>query len=211
MFTDEELMTREEALALVREYVKNEGLVRHMLAVEAAMRFYAEKFTEGALSAEGADALTTEDVERWGLIGLLHDFDWEIHPTLEQHPQDGAPILREHGVPEDVIQDILSHADHLGLPRDTLVRKAISACDEITGLITAVALVRPSRSLYDLEPSSVKKKWKDKAFAAGTSRTEMEQAAREFGVDLWEHVGNVIQAMRRIAPELGLEGNLPKP
>ena len=195
-------MNRDEALAIVREYVKNEGLVRHMLSVEAAMRFYAEKF------AEGAGVLPAEDVERWGLIGLLHDFDWEIHPTLEQHPQDGAPILRERGVPEDIIQDILSHADHLNMPRDTLVRKAICACDEITGLITAVALVRPSRSLYDLEAKSVKKKWKDKAFAAGTSRTEMEHAAQEFGVELWEHVGNVIQAMRRIAPQLGLEGNI---
>src|SRR5512147_2014763 len=190
-------MTREEALALVREHVKNEALVRHMLSVEAAMRFYAGKFGE--------------DPESWGLIGLLHDFDWEIHPTLEQHPQEGAPILRERGVPEDIIQDILSHADHLQMPRDILVRKAICACDEITGLITAVALVRPSRSLYDLEPSSVKKKWKDKAFAAGTSRDEMEYAAREFGIELWEHVGNVIQSMRRIAPELGLEGNLPQP
>ncbi|MBP6177361.1 MAG: HDIG domain-containing protein [Anaerolineales bacterium] len=187
-------MTREEALFLVREFVKNEGLVRHMLSVEAAMRFYAEKYGE--------------DVERWGLIGLLHDFDWEIHPTLENHPQSGAPILRERGVSEDIIQDILSHADHLELPRDTLCRKAIAACDEVTGLITAVALVRPSRSLYDLEPSSVKKKWKDKAFAAGTDRTEMEHAAQVFGVELWEHVGNVITAMRRIAPELGLVGNL---
>ena len=198
-------MTRAEALILVREYVKNEGLVRHMLSVEAAMRFYAEKF------AGGAGALAAEDVERWGLIGLLHDFDWEIHPTLEQHPQEGAPILRERGVPEDIIQDILSHADHLNMPRDTLVRKAIIACDEITGLITAVALVRPSRSLHDLEASSVKKKWKDKAFAAGTSRAEMEHAAKEFGIELWEHVGNVIHAMRRIAPELGLEGNIPRP
>lgn len=187
-------MTREEALSLVREFVKNEGLVRHMLSVEAAMRFYAEKFGE--------------DVERWGLIGLLHDFDWEIHPTLENHPQSGAPILRERGVSEDIIQDILSHADHLELPRDTLCRKAIAACDEVTGLITAVALVRPSRSLYDLEPSSVKKKWKDKAFAAGTDRAEMEHAAQVFGVELWEHVGNVITAMRKIAPELGLVGNL---
>jgi len=187
-------MNREEALALVREHVKNEGLVRHMLSVEAAMRFYAEKYGE--------------DVERWGLIGLLHDFDWEIHPTLEQHPQDGAPMLREHGVPEDIIQDILSHADHLEMPRDTLARKAICACDEVTGLITAVALVRPSKSLFDLEPGSVKKKWKDKAFAAGTDRTEMEHAAQELGVELWEHVGNVIQGMRRIAPELGLVGNI---
>ncbi len=187
-------MTREEALSLVREFVKNEGLVRHMLSVEAAMRFYAEKYGE--------------DVERWGLIGLLHDFDWEIHPTLENHPQSGAPILRERGVSEDIIQDILSHADHLELPRDTLCRKAIAACDEVTGLITAVALVRPSRSLYDLEPSSVKKKWKDKAFAAGTDRSEMEHAAKEFGIDVWEHVGNVITAMRKIAPELGLVGNI---
>jgi putative nucleotidyltransferase with HDIG domain len=189
-------MNREEALAIVREYVKNEGLVRHMLCVEAAMRFYAEKFGE--------------DVEAWGLIGLLHDFDWEIHPSLEGHPQNGAPILRERGVPEDIIQDILSHADHLNLPRDTMRRKAICACDEVTGLITAVALVRPSRSLYDLEASSVKKKWKDKAFAAGTNREEMEHAAKEFGIDVWEHVGNVILAMRKIAPELDLVGNVQK-
>jgi len=187
-------MTRDEALALVREFVKNEGLVRHMLSVEAAMRFYAEKYGE--------------DADQWALIGLLHDFDWEIHPSLEEHPQAGAPMLRERGVPEDIIQDILSHADHLNMPRDTPRRKAIAACDEVTGLITAVALVRPSRSLYDLEASSVKKKWKDKAFAAGTNREEMEHAAKEFGVDVWEHVGNVIQAMHRIAPELDLVGNI---
>lgn len=195
-------MTREEALALVREFVKNEGLVRHMLSVEACMRFYAEKF------AEGAGALSAEDIEAWGLLGLIHDFDWEIHPTLEEHPVKGAPILRERGVPEDIIQDILSHGVGTGVPRDTLRRKALIACDEITGLVTAVALVRPSRSLYDLEPSSVKKKWKDKAFAAGTDRQEMAQVTEEFGVELWEHVGNVIQAMRRIAPELGLVGNI---
>jgi putative nucleotidyltransferase with HDIG domain len=187
-------MTRDEALDLVREFVKNEGLVRHMLSVEAAMRFYAEKFGE--------------DVEQWGLLGLLHDFDWEIHPTLEQHPQAGSAILRERGVSEEIVQDILSHADHLGLPRDTPRRKAIAACDEVTGLITAVALVRPSKSLFDLEASSVKKKWKDKAFAAGTDRSEMEHAAQAFGVDIWAHVGNVILAMRKIAPELGLVGNI---
>ena len=117
-------------------------------------------------------------------------------------------MLRERGVPEDIIQDILSHADHLSMPRDSMRRKAICACDEITGLVTAVALVRPSKSLSDLEASSVKKKWKDKAFAAGTSRTEMEHAAQEFGIELWEHVGNVIVAMRKIAPELGLIGNI---
>jgi putative nucleotidyltransferase with HDIG domain len=188
-------MTHDECLALVREYVKNEGLVRHMLSVEACMRLYAEKFDE--------------DVEAWGELGLLHDFDWEIHPTLEEHPVKGAPILRERGVAEDIIQDILSHGVDTGVPRDTRRRKALYACDEITGLVTAVALVRPSRSLLDLEPKSVKKKWKDKAFAAGTDRKEMEEAAQEFGIELWEHVGNVIAAMRRIAPELGLVGNIP--
>lgn len=188
-------MTRDEALSLVREFVKNEGLVKHMLCVEAAMRFYAEKYGE--------------DVETWGLLGLLHDFDWEVHPALEEHPSKGAPILRERGVSEDLIQDILSHGIGTGVPRDTLRRKALYACDEITGLVTAVALVRPSRSLLDLEAASVKKKWKDKAFAAGTDRAEMEEAARAFGVDLWEHTANVIAAMRRIAPELGLVGNIP--
>jgi putative nucleotidyltransferase with HDIG domain len=187
-------MTRDTALALVREFVKTEGLVKHMLSVEATMRFYAEKFGE--------------DVEAWGLLGLIHDFDWEIHPTLEKHPAAGAPILRERGIPEELIQDILSHGVGTGVPRDTLRRKALYACDEITGLVTAVALVRPSRSLLDLEAGSVKKKWKDKAFAAGTDRAEMEEAARAFGVDIWEHTANVIAAMRGIAPELGLVGNI---
>ena len=186
-------MTRDEALAIVREYVKNENLVKHMFCVEATMRFYAEKFSE--------------DVETWGLLGLLHDFDWEVHPTLEEHPTAGAPILRERGVDEELIQDILSHGFGDDLPpRDTLRRKALFACDEVTGLITAAALVRPSHSLMDLEVKSVKKKWKDKSFAAGTNRTEMEEAAADFGVELWEHVGNVILAMRKIAPELGLAG-----
>lgn len=185
-------MNRDQALVLVREYVKSESLIKHMLSVEACMRFYAEKFGE--------------DADTWGLLALLHDFDWEIHPTLEQHPMDGAPILRERGVPEDLIQDILSHADHTGVPRDTLRRKALYACDEITGFVTAVALVRPSRSLLDLEVSSVKKKWKDKAFAAGAERANIEAATADFGIEIWEHVGNVITAMRRIAPELGLVG-----
>jgi putative nucleotidyltransferase with HDIG domain len=187
-------MKRDEALAIVREYVKNENLVRHMLAVEAAMAWYAEKFGE--------------DVEKWRVVALLHDFDWEIHPTLEEHPQAGVPILRERGVSEEIIRAILSHADHTGVPRESRMEKALAACDEITGLITAVALVRPSRSLHDLTASSVKKKWKDRAFAAGASREEIEKTTAEFGVPLWEHVDNVIAAMRQIAPELGLEGNL---
>ena len=157
------------------------------------MRFYAEKFGE--------------DVETWGLLGLLHDFDWEIHPTLEEHPIAGAPILRGRGLDEELIQDILSHGVGTGVPRDTLRRNALFACDEITGLVTAVALVRPSRSLMDLEVKSVKKKWKDRAFAAGANRDEIEHATQEFGLELWEHVGNVILAMRRIAPELGLIGD----
>ena len=187
-------MNRSDALNLVREYVKNESLVRHMLAVEAAMRFYAEKYGE--------------DVETWGITGLLHDFDWEIHPTAEQHPMDGAPILRQRGVPEDIVRAVLSHADRSGVTRKSLMEKALFACDEITGLITAVALVRPSHSLHDLEASSVKKKWKDRAFAAGANRDEIALAAEEFGLPLWEHVDNVIRAMRGIAPELGLQGTM---
>ncbi len=185
-------MQRSEALGIVNEYVKNENLVRHMLAVEAAMRFYAEKMEA--------------DPDTWGLTGLLHDFDWEIHPDLDRHPQAGVPLLRQHNVPEDIIRAIQSHADHTGIPRQSDMEKALFACDEVTGLITAVALVRPSRSLHDLKASSVKKKWKDRAFAAGANREEIARGADEFGVDLWSHVDNVIQAMRSIAPELGLDG-----
>jgi putative nucleotidyltransferase with HDIG domain len=183
-------MNRDKALAIVHEFVENQNLIRHMLAVEAAMRFYAETFNE--------------DVDTWGIVGLLHDFDWEIHPSLENHPQSGVPILRERGVPEEICRAVLSHADHTGVPRQSLMEKALFACDEITGLIVAVALVRPSRSLSDLQVKSVKKKWKDKAFAAGANRDEIALGAEDFEIDLWEHVSNVIEAMRRIAPELGL-------
>lgn len=188
------MTTRDEALTIVRNYVKNENLIKHMFSVEAAMRFYARKLGEPE--------------ELWAVTGLLHDFDWEIHPSAAEHPLMGAPLLREKGVPEEIIQAILTHGDNLMLPRETQLQKALYACDEITGLITAVALVRPSKSLYDLEASSVKKKWKDKAFAAGTNREEMEQGAADFGVPLWEHCNNIIQAMREIARELDLEGNL---
>jgi putative nucleotidyltransferase with HDIG domain len=186
-------MERTEALEIVHEYVKNPNLINHMLSVEAAMRFYARKFNE--------------DEEKWAVTGILHDFDWEIHPTLEEHPQSGEPILREKGVPDEIIRAVLSHADHTNTPRITQMEKALYACDEITGLVTAVALVRPSRSLHDLTSKSVKKKWKDRAFAAGANREEITTAAEEFGVALWEHVDNVIQAMRAIAPQLGLEGS----
>ena len=187
-------MDRDQALSIVKKYVKNESLIRHMLSVEAAMRFYARQFNQ--------------DEEKWRVAGLLHDFDWEIHPTMEEHPLAGEPILRQEGVPEDVIRAVLSHADHSGVPRESLMEKALYACDEVTGLITAVALVRPSRSLYDLESKSVKKKWKDKAFAAGANREEIAQAAQEFGIELWTHVDNVIMAMREIAADLDLVGNI---
>jgi putative nucleotidyltransferase with HDIG domain len=187
-------MDRSTAYAIVTEHVKNQGLVNHMLSVEAAMRAYAAKYGE--------------DPDAWGVAGLLHDFDWEVHPTLEQHPQAGAAILRERGVPEDVITTILSHAEHTGVPRQTNREKALFAVDELTGLVTACALVRPSRSLYDLTAKSVKGKWKDKAFAAGVNRADIEQGARELGVDLTEHITTVIEAMRGIAPTLGLAGSL---
>ena len=181
-----------DALAIVHEFVKNENLVNHMLSVAAAMRFYAEKFDQ--------------DADKWEVVGLLHDFDWEIHPTLDKHPAAGAPILKERNVPEEIIRAILSHAEETGVKRESKMEKALFACDEITGLITATALVRPSRSIMDMQAKSVKKKWKDRSFAAGANRMEMEQGALEFGVDLWEHVDNVIMAMRRIAPQLGLAG-----
>ncbi len=190
-------MQRQQALDIVRTYVKNEALVRHMLSVEAVMRAYAEDLNE--------------DVELWELAGLLHDFDWEIHPTIEEHPLAGLPILKEAGVPEAVLEAIAGHADHTGVPRESLLAKALFACDEITGLITAVALVRPSRSLYDLQASSVRKKWKDKSFAAGADREMIAQGAQEFGVDLWQHVDFAIKAMRKIAKDLDLEGNLNPP
>ena len=187
-------MERQEALDIVHEYIKSPNLVNHMLAVEAAMRFYARKLGE--------------DEEKWGVVGLLHDFDWEIHPSMDSHPQDGAPILREKGVPEEIVTAVLSHADHTGIPRDTVMEKALYACDEITGLITACVLVRPSKSIHDLKVKSVKKKWKDKRFAAGANRDEISQGAEDFNVELWEHVNNIILAMQEVADEIGLAGNL---
>ncbi len=190
-------MNRKEALDIVRKHIKSESLVHHMQAVEAAMVAYAEKLGQ--------------DTEVWGAAGLLHDYDWEIHPDVDSHPLEGIAYLREQGVSEEILHAIAAHATHTDYPRESLLDKYLYACDEITGMITAVALVRPSRSLYDLEASSVKKKWKDKSFAAGTDRDVMAEGASEIGIDLWEHVGNVILAMRKIAPLLSLEGNLPRP
>ncbi|NDJ54483.1 MAG: HDIG domain-containing protein [Chloroflexi bacterium] len=187
-------MKREDAWNIVTEYVQADTLRKHMLAVEAAMRTYARRYGE--------------DEESWGLVGLLHDFDWEIHPTLEQHPQAGAPILRERGVSEEDIQSILSHADHTGVERSTLREKTLYAVDELTGLIMAVALVRPSKNIADVKIKSIKKKWKDKSFAAGANRADIEEGAATLGVDLWEeHVPLVLEAMQGIAAELGVDGS----
>jgi putative nucleotidyltransferase with HDIG domain len=186
---------RQKAWEIVTRYVQSESLRGHMLSVEVAMRAYAEKYQD--------------NVEEWGIIGLLHDFDWEIHPTLDEHPMKGAPILREYGVPEDMIQSILSHAEHSGVPRDSLRDKSLYAVDELTGLISAVALVRPSKDIRDVNVQSVKKKWKDKAFAAGVDREDVEHACTALGVDLWgEHVPLVLQTMQSIAAELRLDGSL---
>lgn len=181
-------MTRSEALALVREYTKNENLIKHMLAVEAAMRAYARRFNA--------------DEESWGLAGLLHDFDYERYP--KEHPSVGVQILRERGVSEEICQAILGHASYTGVPRSSLMAKALFACDELTGLIVATALVRPGKSLAEVDVSAVKKKWKDKAFARGVNREEIEQGAHELGVPLDEHIDLVIKAMHGIAAQLGL-------
>jgi len=184
-------MNRDQAFAIVRQYVKNESLVRHMLAVESAMAAYAK--------------IHGGDEETYRIAGLLHDFDWEIHPTLSEHPQKGADILREQGISEEIIRAIQSHAPHTGVSRDSLMEKALFACDELTGLITTTALVRPSKKIADVEVKSIKKKWKDKSFAQGVNRQEVEDGARELGVDLWEeHVPTVLKAMQGIAEDLGL-------
>ena len=193
-------MDRETAYAVVTEHVKNESLIRHMLSVEAAMRHYAARYGE--------------DPEPWGLAGLLHDFDWEIHPTLEDHPRKGAEILRERGAGEPVVQAILSHnTEGTGVERSRPIDFALLACDEITGLIIAAALVRPSKDLREVEVKSIQKRWKEKTFAAGVDRPHVEQATAEFsaacfggGLGLWEHVGNVLESMKGIAAELGLAG-----
>jgi len=181
--------TRERAWGTLTRYTKSEALLRHALAVEASVRAYARRFGE--------------DEELWGVVGLLHDFDWEMHPTLDQHPQDGAPILREEGYPDEVTDAILSHAEHLSLPRDTQLKKALFACDELSGFVHACGLVRPD-GIESLAPKSVKKKLKQPSFAAGVHREDVYKSAEELGVDLDEHIAFVIDAMRPIAPELGL-------
>jgi putative nucleotidyltransferase with HDIG domain len=181
--------TREQAWDTLTRYTTNEALLRHALAVEASVRWYARHFGE--------------DEELWGVVALLHDFDYEIHPTLDKHPQDGAPILREEGYPEVVIEGVLSHAEHLAMPRDTLLKKALFACDELSGFITACGYVRPE-GLATLEPKSVRKKLKQPSFAAGVHRDEVYRGAEELGLELDEHIANVVAALQPIAAELGL-------
>jgi putative nucleotidyltransferase with HDIG domain len=181
--------TRKQAWETLTRYTKSESLLRHALAVEASTRFYARKFSE--------------DEELWGMVALLHDFDYEIHPTLTEHPQDGAPILREEGYPEEVIEGVLSHAEHLGLPRDTPLKKTLFACDELSGFVHACGLVRPT-GLDGLEPKSVKKKLKQPSFASGVNRDEVQQGAELLEIELDEHIRNVIAALQPIAKELGL-------
>ena len=191
------LPSREETLALVHEYTASDSLRKHMLAVEAAMRAYAAKFGE--------------DPERWGLTGLVHDFDYErfpnpAHSPTEEHPAEGVRILRSRGWPEDILEAILGHGDYTGVPRVSRLAKTLYAVDELTGLITATALVRPSRSVHEVDARSVRKKMKDKAFARGVSREDVVAGAADLGVDLDEHIEFVIGAMRGSAEALGLGG-----
>jgi putative nucleotidyltransferase with HDIG domain len=187
---------REQAWNIVCEFVQSDSLRKHMLSVECAMRAYARHY--------GADEGS------WGLVGLLHDFDWEIHPTLEQHPIDGAPILRERGLGEEDIRTILSHGPLAAHDRTTLRDKTLFAVDELTGLITAAALVRPSKNVRDVEVASIRKKWKDKAFARGVNREDVEVGAASLEVDLWDfHVPLVLKAMQDQAEALGLAGLNP--
>lgn len=196
------MLSRSEALELMHEYTASDSLRKHMLAVEGAMRAYAGRFGE--------------DVEAWGLAGLLHDFDYErwpneAHSPDHEHPAEGVRILRSRGVPEPILQAILGHASYSGVPRETLMAKALFAIDELTGLITATALVRPSRSLNDVDVRSVQKKMKDKAFARGCNREDIVEGAAALGVELPEHMQFVLDAMRERAEILGLGGVTPAP
>lgn len=187
-------LTRAAAWQLLTEYTKSESLLKHALAVETAVRGYARKFGE--------------DEHGWGIVALLHDFDYERWPSLEEHPFRGSAILRERGYPEWVIRAILSHADYSGVPRDGLLEKTLFACDELAGFITAASLVRPSKSVLDLEAGSVIRRMKDKAFARGVKREDLRAGAELLGLPLEEHITNVIGFMRGNADALGLRGSL---
>ena len=182
-------VTRGQAWETLTKYTQSEALRRHALAVEAAVGWYARRFGE--------------DEEFWRATALLHDFDYEMHPTLDKHPQDGAPILRGEGYPDELVESVLSHAEHLSMPRDTQLKKTLFACDELAGFVHACGLVRPD-GIATLEPKSVRKKLKQPSFAAGVHRDEVYPGAEELGLDLDEHIRNVVEAMRPIAGDLGL-------
>ncbi len=184
-------MDREQAWNLMTEYTKSDSLRKHMLSVEAAMRFYAKKFGE--------------DEEKWSIVGLLHDFDYEQNPSLEDHPFVGVKILEEKGYPEEIRRAVLAHAEHTGVVPETPMEKSVFAVDELTGFIVAVALVRPSKSIMDVKVKSVKKKMKDKGFARNVNREDIRKGAALLNLSLEEHIGNVIEAMQGIAKELELE------
>lgn len=184
--------TRDDAWKLLNEYTKNPSLIKHALAVEAAMRAYAGKYGE--------------DPELWGITGLIHDFDYEQHPTAAEHPLAGAIMLEQLGWPQRIVEAIKGHGTHLNVPRSTMMAKTLFAVDELTGLVAACALVQPDKNILGLQVRSVRRKWKDKAFARGVNRQDIEQATRELGVDLEEHIAFVIEAMKPIAAELGLAG-----
>ena len=185
-------MTRDEAWNVVCEFVQSESLRRHMLGVEACIVAYAKKF--------GAEP------EQWAVTGLLHDFDWEIHPATPDHPMKGEPILAERGVDEITRRAVLSHADFSGVPRESLLERTLYACDELSGFLTACSYVKPGRSIYEVDVSSVKRKLKDKAFARNVNRDDIVNGAKELGVPLEEHITFCIEAMKACAPELGLAG-----
>jgi putative nucleotidyltransferase with HDIG domain len=189
---EEDRMNRESAWNLLCEYTQSESLRKHMLAVEACMRAYARK--------------NGEDEDKWGIVGLLHDFDYEKHPTPQEHPFVGSKVLEERGYPEEVRRAILSHADYSGVKRETPMEKTLFACDELAGFITATALVKPGKSLAEVDAKSVRKKMKDKAFARSVSRDDIVNGAADLGVDLDQHITFCIEAMKEIAKELGLAG-----
>jgi putative nucleotidyltransferase with HDIG domain len=186
-------LDRAQAWGLLCEYTQSESLRKHMLAVEACMRAYARKYSQ--------------DENKWGITGLLHDFDYEKYPTPAEHPFVGNKILEERGYPEEIRRAILSHADYSGVKRESLMEKTLYACDELSGFITASALVKPNKSLAEVEAKSVRKKMKDKAFARSVSRDDIINGAADLGVDLEEHIAFCIEAMKAIAGELGLAGN----
>lgn len=184
------VMDRENTIDFLHQHVKTDMLMKHLLSVEASMRGYARKFGE--------------DEDRWGIAGLLHDFDWEICPAPEDHPTYGSEILREHGYPEDIIRAVLTHGDHTEIPRESLMEHTLYAVDELSGFVRAVALVRPSRSLDDVTPRSVRRKMKDKAFAKDVNRDDIIRGADELGVDLDEHIAFVVESMKTVAERIDL-------